>query len=250
MFNRHLITLDIDWAPDEVIAEVSGILLKKGVKSTWFITHDSPAIRKLADYPELFELGLHPNFNTGSSQGDSPNDVMMFLKKIYPHSSLIRTHGLIQSTDLLAMLTTRFNIEADVSIFLPGTPDIIPHEMYFSKESKSLIRIPYFWEDDFEFYKPVSCWSFDDQRYHCSGLKVFNFHPIHVVLNSQDEKAYQSIKSGKKIQDSTMLEIKPMINKGIGTRTLFVDLVDYLSKRKELQFKIGDIVREWKVVKK
>ena len=51
MFDKHLITIDIDWASDEIIDHVSDILLSKKVKATWFITHDSPSIRKLVDYP-------------------------------------------------------------------------------------------------------------------------------------------------------------------------------------------------------
>lgn len=246
MFNRHLLTLDIDWAPDEVIENIAGILLREGVKATWFVTHDSLAIRRLADYPELFELGLHPNFNDGSSQGANPNEVMKSLKSIFPHSKLIRTHGLVQSTNLLSMLVDSYDIEVDVSLFLPDTPNIVPHEIYFGKGLKSLLRIPFFWEDDFEFNKPVPCWSFEDQRYHCGGLKIFNFHPIHVILNSRDEESYQRVKAKGNIQNLTVSEIEPYINKGDGTRTIFTDLVDYLSVRKELQFTIGDIVKEWK----
>ena len=64
-----LITLDVDWASDSIIAEVADYLLENKIKSTWFITHDSPQIRKLLDNPEMFEVGINPNLDKGSTQG-------------------------------------------------------------------------------------------------------------------------------------------------------------------------------------
>lgn len=80
MLNEYVITIDVDWAPDFIIAEVANYLIEKEVKATWFISHDNPEIRRLSDYPDLFEVGLHPNFNEGSTQGDSPRKVMTYLK--------------------------------------------------------------------------------------------------------------------------------------------------------------------------
>jgi len=246
MFNKHLITLDTDWASDEIIDNVADALLHKNVKATWFITHDSPSIRRLADHPETFELGLHPNFRADSSQGSSVSQVMRFLRKILPHSGLIRTHGLIQSSDLLAELTNHFGVTVDLSLFLYNTPLITPHELHYTGEKRGLLRIPYFWEDDREFKAPVPCWSFSSERYHCRGLKVFDFHPVHVVLNSKDDGAYSTIRDKKRMQNLTLAEIEPYVNREAGTRTLFMGIVDYLSGQKEAQFTIGDIARSWR----
>jgi hypothetical protein len=68
---RVLLTLDIDWAPDAAIDFVAEILVSRGVKATWFVTHDSPGVRRLRARPDLFELGIHPNFLPGSSHGRS-----------------------------------------------------------------------------------------------------------------------------------------------------------------------------------
>lgn len=35
MLNKHLISLDVDWAPDDVIEEISSTLVQKEVKATW-----------------------------------------------------------------------------------------------------------------------------------------------------------------------------------------------------------------------
>ena len=55
-----LITFDVDWAPDCAIDFVVDALCKFNVKSTWFITHMSPAIERLMTMPTLFEIGIHP----------------------------------------------------------------------------------------------------------------------------------------------------------------------------------------------
>ena len=243
--DRYLITLDVDWASDEVIDYVSDVLLRKGVRATWFITHDSPAIRKLTDHPELFELGLHPNFHADSSQGHNTSQVMEYLRKILPHSGLVRTHGLIQSTRLLAELVECYGVEVDLSLCLYDTPLITPHELWFTKGGKSLLRIPYFWEDSYELNAPEPCWSFHAKRYHCRGLKIFNFHPIHIILNSKDDGAYSAIKNKGELQNLTLTDIEPYINKGTGTQTLFMDIVDHISKQGE-QPTINDIAKSWK----
>lgn len=45
--NMPVLTFDLDWAPDWIIEEVVSILIDNCVKSTWFVTHASPAIDKL-----------------------------------------------------------------------------------------------------------------------------------------------------------------------------------------------------------
>src|SRR5688572_22770431 len=60
--DRIFLTIDIDWASDEVIADTAALVEEAGVAATWFVTHDTPQIGRLRANP-LFELGIHPNFN-------------------------------------------------------------------------------------------------------------------------------------------------------------------------------------------
>ena len=62
------LTFDIDWAPDWAIDLTAGILREREVRATWFVTHESPAVDRLREDSELFELGIHPNFLPGSTQ--------------------------------------------------------------------------------------------------------------------------------------------------------------------------------------
>ena len=80
--NKVVITVDVDWIADEVIEYVANFFRENKLKSSWFITHDSPAIRELFRHPEYFEVGIHPNFMPGSTQGSNVEDVMNYFLKI------------------------------------------------------------------------------------------------------------------------------------------------------------------------
>lgn len=228
MQNKFVLTFDIDWAPDWCILQIADILVKKKIKATWFITHHTPAIRLLRDYPDLFEMGVHPNFHKGSTHGKQPYEVMEYLMAIVPEARSVRTHGLFQSTHLIKMMTEQFGIQYDASVFLPDTPNIVPHIFYTSKEA-SIVRIPYFWEDDFEMIIPEPIFTFRHPKYHVSGLKIFDFHPIHLCLNSCSTDAYEECKA--KIPCITELTAEysnVFVNSGEGIMTFFNEMTDSL----------------------
>ena len=82
----NIITFDIDWAPDFMIQNIMDQLEAAGVKSTWFITNDTPALERMRQFPDLYELGIHPNFLPGSSHGSSVDEVLnnlMDLDELY-----------------------------------------------------------------------------------------------------------------------------------------------------------------------
>ena len=60
------LTIDVDWVPDFMIAALADCLVRRGMKATWFITHDSPAIRDVLG-ESLFEVGIHPNIAPNST---------------------------------------------------------------------------------------------------------------------------------------------------------------------------------------
>jgi hypothetical protein len=229
MLNDYVITIDVDWAPDWAIAEVANILIANNVKATWFITSDSQEIRKLFKNSQLFEVGLHPNFEKGSTQGKKSKEVMRYLTKIAPHAKSMRTHDLVQSSRLLKMVREDFDILYDVSLLLPETPNIIPHEIFFSKTKKGLLRFPFFWEDDVEMYRPQPCFSLTCNKYNITGLKIFNFHPIHIVLNSSDMNNYYSCKHQIYVTKCSLPDLQPYINTEYGTGTFFNELVKSIS---------------------
>jgi hypothetical protein len=250
MMNEYLVSIDIDWASDSIITDVATILIKNKVKATWFVTHDSPQLRKLSEYPELFELGLHPNFEKESTQGRSPEEVLNYLTKIVPGARSVRTHNLLQSMPLLKLMREKFNILHDVSILMPLAPQITPHRLFFDK-NYDIIRVPYFWGDNLEMNAPSPNFNFADNRYHVDGIKIYSFHPIHIVLNSNDVNSYNNLKSKTDISKCSVSELDGYINKsGSGSGTFFKEIVEFLKPDQNIQaLKISELASKWKSMK-
>lgn len=222
------ITLDIDWAPDFVIDAVAARLLAGRVHATWFVTHQSPAVDRLRDHGELFELGLHPNFLPGSSQGADAGAVVAACMAMVPGATSMRTHALMQSTPLLELVLQETSVRTDVSIFLPHATGVAPIEYWWL--GRSLTRIPYVWEDDFEIERPQPVWDLGPMLAQ-PGVRVFDFHPIHVYLNSSTLAAYQSLKRRVPvITAATPSVIDDLVETGAGAGTAFNSLIAALGR--------------------
>ena len=226
IFNQiePILTFDTDWAPDYAIDYVSQKLEKFKLKATWFVTHDSPAIQRLKNNP-LFELGIHPNFSTNSTQGNSMDEILQNLKKIIPKAKSIRTHGLLQSTEILLKFE-KYKIENDVSILFYNEPFLKPH---YSKPFK-ILRMPYYWEDDVAM---MSENDWNDVKTHMAvtGLKIFDFHPIHIFLNSNSMEEYNKIKT-KSYPNIDETELLKSRNKTKGTNVFFENLIERIDDKK------------------
>src|SRR5438270_3416903 len=123
-----LITIDIDWAPDFAIDFVRDELVEHGVHATWLATHESPSLHRIAEYRDLFEIGIHPNFAAGSTHGGTAADVLAHCLSIVPDASSVRSHGLVQSSALLDLLLVGTSLAADLSVFLPYASNLAPVE--------------------------------------------------------------------------------------------------------------------------
>ena len=106
----------------------------------------------------------------------------------------VETHGLLQSSNIIENIIKNCpNIKYDFSLYLPNNNKVIPFK--YSLNNETIIRIPYQWEDDFFFDL------FDKEKtflYKSSFYQIFNFHPVHVFLNSKNYSEYNKIK--KKIK--------------------------------------------------
>lgn len=235
-----VITLDIDWAPDFAIDYVAEILAKAGVRATWFVTHPSMAIERLRERGDLFELGIHPNFLSNSTQGRDESAVLRYCMKLVPKARSMRTHGLFQTSNLLERIVNESPIETDVSLFLPHAKNLEPVMYYWPREQK-LLRLPYFWEDDFESVRPSPCWSLEPYLEYGPGLKIFGFHPLHVYVNSASLEPYRQISKMGQLQSLDRAQVDPKINMGIGAGTIFKAIVEHLAGSGGAT--IGDIAR-------
>jgi len=188
MINEIAITFDTDWASDYIIDKTMRMVLKEGIKSTWFITHDSLAIRELMKHCDLIEIGLHPNFQKESTQGKSPLEIINGLRTIAPMAKCIRSHAMVYSASI-AQVFAELGFEIDSSQYLAEMENISPMRIKYNSGAK-ITRMPYFWCDDGYFFKkPEDRYLFINFA-RMPGLKIFCFHPTHVVLNTNSLGQY------------------------------------------------------------
>lgn len=238
--NSFVLTLDIDWAPDFMIDQVADILLKNNVKATWFVTHESDAVNRLKNQAQLFELGIHPNMLCGSTHGKTQDEVLTHIKEIVPNAVSMRTHGLYQTSPWLTKAAKEYGIQTDVSLFLPRATHLQPHKINWN--GSSLWRLPYFWEDDAEMFEENPIWSLSDERLSVSGLRIFDFHPIHIVLNTDDFGKYEALKKIKPLSLWDKTFIDEHIYTGFGPRNIFLELVSSLKGKGTT---VTELVNQW-----
>lgn len=238
------ITLDIDWAPDFMIDAVAAMLVEAGVKATWFVTHASPAVDRLRAHGGQFELGIHPNFLPGTTHGASPDEILSHCLDIVPDATSLRTHGLAWSSLLFERVLERPQLSVDVSLFVPMARAL--HPVAFWWRRTMLLRAPYYWEDSCEMSKPIATWSLASLRGTGDGLKIFNFHPVHVFLNTHDFDHYREVKAKAGDLKNAGRDLFAAPPEQAGTRTLFAELLHVLS-RNGGGTTIREIGQRWRV---
>ncbi|WP_271255177.1 polysaccharide deacetylase WbmS family protein [Pseudanabaena sp. Chao 1811] len=215
-----IFTVDIDWANEIVIADTLNLFSSYNVRCTLFATHNSPVLNKCDR--SFFEIGLHPNFNTLlQGKGGNPDNILDELQTIYPEAIGVRSHSLTQNGWLLDKFKEK-GMCYEVNQFLPYHQGLKPFKLW-----NGLWRIPFNWEDDYHF---AFGYDFEDTRIDLrdEGLNIFNFHPIHVFLNSENNIRYLAVKNNLENIDI----LNKMQNKSStkGTRDVLISLLEYVHK--------------------
>lgn len=241
MRSQHLLTLDIDWAPDWMVADAAETLVRAGVRATWFATHRCPVLADLLREP-LFEVGIHPNFLAGGSHGTAPEEVLRHVLEFVPGARTVRTHSLFQSERHSQMMVEDFGLRTDCSQLLMDAAHVAPHRVRFSASGPWLTRVPHVFQDNM-FMFAGRTWSGDDPAFRTPGLKVFDFHPVHLALNSPDFATYSTLKAcGKPLAVLTRGDVQPLRHRGQGAATLFAELVESL---RDASCTIDEYVQAW-----
>lgn len=221
-----VITIDIDWAPDYMIDYVSLLLVEKNIRATWFATHYSPAVDRLVHQNHIFEVGIHPNFLPTSTQGKNEDEIMAYFNAAFPKAQSMRLHCLFQYNTLLNKIVDESQIRIDSSIFLPHAPNLQPVAVQTGK--KKFWRLPYFWGDQYYLsFHRGTCKLEKIPRLLTPGLKIFNFHPIHIYINTDTVERYNAAKMHS--ENASGIEQHRNVSKpGIGD--LFLECIDYVGK--------------------
>jgi hypothetical protein len=186
--SKVFLSFDIDWADDDVIGDTIDLVEEAEVKATWFVTHQTPLLDRLRDNPK-FELGIHPNFNSfldGSTDGSglSAEKVVEQLMEIVPEAKTIRSHSLFQSERLVDIFKL-VGLTHISNFFIPHGSGLDTKPFTIWSE---MVIVPHCWQDNLALKMELPI-PLEKERH--SSFRVFDFHPIHVFLNTEDLDRYE-----------------------------------------------------------
>ena len=191
---RIFLTFDIDWACDFVLEDTISLLEKSDVAATWFVTHQTSLLDRLRSNPK-FELGIHPNFNellSGKSatvNASSAEHILDELLTIVPEAKSVRSHSMLQSSRLYDLFAKRA-LTHECNNYIPSESKTILRPW---KTWQGLTKVTHFWEDDLNTIgMHVDATSLAQEH---AGLRVFDFHPIHLYLNTETLTRYEQSRS-------------------------------------------------------
>ena len=222
--DKIIVSFDMDWAPDFAIDFTAQLIHGMGIKSVWFMTHRSLASQRVESMQEA-EIGIHPNFLQGSTQGKNTKQVMDNLMKEFPKAKSVRTHGMVYSASIAHMFAM-YGFDIDSSVFLGGMKGIQPFVTRYNGGQK-ILRVPYYWSDDGEMAYGGD-WKHIDIS--SPGLKVMCFHPLHIFLNTDNWETYLNYKENF-VSQGLLPDARSFINTTeYGVMNFLIDLFVGLSK--------------------
>lgn len=231
------ITIDLDWAPDQAIEYTLDMLEKANANATFFVTHQTPLLERIRKNPNM-ELGIHPNFNEllqGTLEDNTKNiySIIEDLLELVPEAKSVRSHSLAGGS-IFCDAFERFGLRYDCNLFVPVSTGIPLKPWAFRN---AIIMVPFMWSDYLHCsYK----WDWDVDKYlNVEGLKVFAFHPIHIVLNTLSLDSYDRKKT-KVHSVSNIMELRERGNK-YGTDMFLQSLLSKAHQRDIQTKNVNDI---------
>ena len=215
------LTCDVDWASEAALDRTMDLFRDLDVRPTVFNTHPSPLLDRLAAEGGV-DLGIHPNFLPGSSQGEGFEAVVDYLAKAVPGASCFRSHRYFDVTDTNVMLAEHgFTHDANLFSFLCKLP---PHR-HFS----GLIRFPTWWEDGTWLRNVGSLDPTGLTELFAPGLTILSVHPMHMAMNSPDFAYARQVKDRVTREEWTRMDLDDLAkvtHTGRGIRDFFADVAE------------------------
>jgi hypothetical protein len=240
------LTVDIDWACPEVLADLVGLLDERGLSATFFCTHAGIEVPG-------HERAIHPNFRhqgdtmrrlrrevTGDLEALGESAIYEYVvrttKTFCPEARGVRGHSLFYDSLLLPIYHAA-GIEYDSTYLLPLVPNLTP----FYKEY-DILEIPIYFNDHFYLKSEGTDFSVAALGLDRPGLKVCQFHPNMVYLNAASDQHYQETRSF--YHDAERL--RKSRNPQPGVRALFLSLIDDLAARRRPTLTLGQVNERWR----
>jgi peptidoglycan/xylan/chitin deacetylase (PgdA/CDA1 family) len=242
-------TVDVEWAAEEVLADLRSLFDQYGVRATFFVTHagvETPG----------HERGLHPNFRRNSDaykrlrkmggDGAALSDeeihahVVSSTLAFAPEAKGLRAHSLYYDTTLLPIYH-RVGLEYDCSYQMPLVSGLRPFWKHHD-----IIEIPTYYADHFDIITGATGFDVAALSLDRPGLKVFDFHPNIIFINADCDAQYQATKGF--YHDPVRLLAARQIGKG--ARSLLIDLLATVNARRLPTATVGEVNTHWRTVAK
>lgn len=212
-------TSDLDWAPESMIEETLNIFLEYEIPLSPFITHNSKKIEEYYEGNNARHVCLHPNFAPNSTHGANVKEIVSHLVNLWPDARCFRSHSFVDSS----LITKEFRdrgFKYDSNLCLHLQPYLVPLQ-----HASGLLRFPVFFEDDTSA-NGEQVWELSNilDTLKAPGLKIFNFHPIHIALNTPSMDYYLGVKN-----DVNEKNWRDLAYKGKGVRTFLEELLQFVS---------------------
>lgn len=207
-----LLTFDQDWAPTWLVKTTLDVFnISEGV---FFITDNADS--ELISYLNQrgLQIGIHPNFDQCFDKSMVATRVRDLLK-LAPYSNSFRAHRLHTSNLINEYISCEFpQLQNDFSHLTYGLESSVsPHPTKYGQMKKFVMS----WEDDVALKDELSpnflkiCKNF--------RLSIFDFHPIHLYLNTSNLESYELMKEAVNLPNASESEILNFVNKsnfGVG----------------------------------
>lgn len=224
------ITIDTEWAPEQVLRDTIELLDRYGTDATMFSTHEDGL--SLGDH----ERALHPNFFVDRED----EHVLRELSSEFPEAIGVRSHGMYIYTDLRTSYQ-EVGIEYESNYLAYLQNGIEPFTM-----PDGTIQFPVYWMDDqwlrFGDRTPVDFCDYLDSP----GMKVFDFHPPHIAFNTPTIEYYEGLK--EEYYESGV-DISAHQAGSYGVRDVFTGLLDYIDRNNVETALLGDLSKEYQIEK-
>ncbi len=179
---------DQDWAPEWAIATYLEKFSKW--KQSVHVFRTSPsALLDRAIGNGTIEQGWHPNFMTGSSQGNTIDEVVEYCQREFPGATTARAHCFAEDSFRIRALA-KAGIIADSQNPTGCQGYLLP-----MIHPAGILRLPVYFEDDVAFDAAAE-FTIDTFRktLFTPGLKILNFHPTFVGCNTPSLAHYNSVR--------------------------------------------------------
>ena len=247
--NMVCLTVDVEWASPAVLQDTVALLDERNLQATFFCTHPHINVNG-------HEMAIHPNFRRdGDILKNLHNEIgnelynltdreiyqhiIKKVKNFCPEAVGVRAHNLFFDSGLLSVYQ-QAGLKYDSSCFLPMAPGLRP----IWKEN-DILEMPIYYMDHVDLMYQKSGFVLEGLRLNQPGMKVFDFHPNMIFLNAATEIQY--LESKPYYHDyEHLLSLR---RSGLGIRTLFIELLDYIKNEKLATATLSDINAAYRKIK-